>query len=107
MPYLLPLKLWTKCQITFDDISFVGFVSAYNDEIFEFGGGMSNSNKKVTFNLIELIAVTQYMPMSNLCFTNTIDSVIDANGQTTTTITTRTAEDYIARISNQLYTLQD
>ncbi|MEG1805151.1 MAG: hypothetical protein RR327_02010, partial [Clostridia bacterium] len=107
MPYLLPLKLWTKCQITFDDISFVGFVSAYNDEIFEFGGGMSNSNKKVTFNLIELIAVTQYMPMSNLCFTNTIDSVIDANGQTITTITTRTAEDYIARISNQLYTLQD
>lgn len=105
MPYTLPIEPWTKCELTLDGDKFVGFVSSYTDEIIGFGDGFKG-NRQATIELVELVAVTQYIPMSNLNFTNDITSTVDATtGVVTTKVTTKKAYQVVERLSRQIFNL--
>lgn len=105
LPYTLPIEPWTKCELTLDGDKFIGFVSSYSDELIQFGGGV-NGNKQVIIELVELVAVTQYIPMSNLNFTNDITtSVNSSTGVVTTNVTTKTAGQVVERLSRQIFNL--
>lgn len=105
LPYALPLEAWTKCELTLDDKKFVGFVSGYRDEMIEFGNGQ-NGNRQATIELVELIAVTQYITLSNLNFTN--DIVVSdptTSGAVNVTVKTKKASAVVERLSRQIFNL--
>ena len=105
LPYALPLEAWTKCELTLDDKKFVGFVSGYRDEMIEFGNG-HNGNRQATIELVELIAVTQYITLSNLNFTN--DIVVSdptTSGAVNVTVKTKKASAVVERLSRQIFNL--
>ena len=105
LPYELPLEVWTKCELTLDDEKFVGFVSSYRDEMIEFGNGQ-NGNRQATIELVELVAVTQYITLSNLNFTN--DIVVGdptTSGAVNVTVKTKAARTVVDRLSRQIFNL--